>query len=172
MNNEKTAIITDSGSDVPEEFVEKYDMKVIPLHIMYPEKDYSDGVDLDPKMVYQRFPEEIPKTSTPTMDEIRERLEEVVAEGYTHVIAVCISGGLSGTGNAIRLAAENVPELTTFVFDTKSISVGSGVFAIWAAKKLEEGMVYNDVVKGLKEKVYDSKVFFYMDTLKYLHKLQ
>ena len=170
VDNMKTAIIVDSGSDVPKEYVDKYNMKVIPLHIMYPEKDYSDGVDIDPKMVYERFPEEIPTTSTPTMDEIKGKLDELVEEGYTHAIAVCISSGLSGTGNTVRLAAESVPELTCFVFDTKSISVGSGVFSIWAAKKLEEGMPYDEVVKKLQEKVYDSKVFFYMDTLKFLEK--
>lgn len=170
MNNDKTAIIVDSGSDVPQEYVTKYDMKVVPLHIMYPEKDYSDGVDIDPKMIYERFPDEIPTTSTPTMEEIKGKLQEILNEGYKQVIAICISSGLSGTGNTIRLAAEGVPDLKCYVFDTKSISVGSGVFAIWAAEKLEEGMTYDEVIKKLQEKVYDSKVFFYMDTLKFLEK--
>jgi DegV family protein with EDD domain len=169
-DNKRTAILVDSGCDVPSEFIEKYNMKVMPLRIMYPEKDYCDGIDIEAKMVYSRFPDEIPTTSTPTMDEVNEKLKEIIDEGYSKVIAVCISSGLSGTGNTVRLAAENFPELESFVFDTKSISVGSGIFAIWAGKKLEEGMGFDEVVRGLKEKVYDSKVFFYMDTLKYLEK--
>ncbi len=169
-NGSRTAVIVDSGCDVPTEFIDRYNMKVMPLRIMYPEKDYRDGIDIEAKMIYNRFPDEIPTTSTPTMEEVKEKLTELVGEGYTKAIAVCISSGLSGTANTVRLAAEEVPEIECFVFDTKSISVGSGVFAVWAAKKLEEGMTFEEVTDKLQEKVYDSKVFFYMDTLKYLEK--
>ena len=34
----KTAIVIDSGCDVSEELIEKYDMKVLRLHVIYPEK--------------------------------------------------------------------------------------------------------------------------------------
>ena len=57
-----------------------------------------------------------------------------------------------------------------FVFDTKNISVASGIWAIWAATKLENGWSFEEVKTGLQNKVYDSKVMFYMDTLKYLKK--
>ena len=63
-SNMKTAILIDSGCDVSDELVQKYHMKVMPLHIIYPEKDYVDGVDIFPETIYQRFPKEIPSTST------------------------------------------------------------------------------------------------------------
>lgn len=170
MNDQKVAILADSGCDIPKDIVEKYDLKILPLRIMYPEKDYKDGVDIDPLMIYERFPEEIPTTSTPTMQEVKDKLTEIRNEGYEKVIAVCISSGLSGTYNTIRLAAQDETELECFVFDTKNISFGSGIFAVWAATKLEEGMEYSQITRKLEEKIGDAKVFYYMDTLKYLQK--
>ena len=58
-------------------------MKVMPLHIIYPEKDYVDGVDIFPETIYQRFPKEIPSTSTPSPQDVKNMVEEMKAEGYT-----------------------------------------------------------------------------------------
>ena len=41
----RTAILIDSGCDVSQELVQRYHMKVMHLHIIYPERDYIDGVD-------------------------------------------------------------------------------------------------------------------------------
>ena len=170
MNEQKIAILTDSSADITPEIIEKYDIKVLPLHIMYPEKEYQDGVDIDPLMTYRRFPAEFPNTSTPNLVEIEEKFDQIHEEGYEKVIAICISSGLSGTCNTIRLAAEDYDKMQIFVFDTKNVSVGSGVFAIWAAWKVSRGASYEEVCRGLVDKIYDSKVMFYMDTLKYLQR--
>ena len=170
MNEQKIAILTDSSADITPEIIDKYDIKVLPLHIMYPEKEYQDGVDIDPLMTYRRFPAEFPNTSTPNLVEVEEKFDQIHEEGYERVIAVCISSGLSGTCNTIRLAAEDYDKMQIFVFDTKNVSVGSGVFAIWAAWKVSRGASYEEVCRGLVDKIYDSKVMFYMDTLKYLQR--
>ncbi len=170
MNDQKTAILIDSGCDVPPVIREQYGIYVIPLRVMYPEKDYMDGVDIDPMMVYRRFPDEFPSTSTPSLAEVNDKLAQIKSDGYEKIIAVCISSGLSGTFNTIRLAASERDDLEIFVFDSKNISIGSGLFAIWAAKKLREGMSFEEITVKMQEKIYDSKVFFYMDTLKYLQR--
>ena len=170
MNAEKAAVLVDSGCDIAQECIDKYGLWLLPLHIDYPEKAYLDGVDIDPQMVYDRYPRDYPKTSTPSLQEVLDKLEEMADAGIEKVIAVCISSGLSGTFNTIRLAAEQQDELEVFVFDTKNISVASGIWAIWAATKLENGWSFEEVKTGLQNKIYDSKVMFYMDTLKYLKK--
>ncbi len=168
MNKEKVAVLADSGGDIAPDFVERYGIYVLPLHIMYPEKDYLDGVDIDPMMVYERFPEEYPSTSTPSLAEVQDMFQRIKDDGFEKVIAVTISSGLSGTFNTIRLAASEETDLDVFVFDSKNISVASGMWAIWAAVKLEEGRSFEQITKGMTDKVYDCKVMFYMDTLQYL----
>ena len=145
MNKDRVAVLTDSGCDVPQNFREKYNIFMLPLRVMYPEKDYEDGVNIDPIMVYRRFPDEYPSTSTPSLAEVQDIFDEIREAGYEKIIAVTISSGLSGTFNTIRLAAEQQDELEIFVFDTKNISVASGIWAIWAATKLENGWSFEEV---------------------------
>ena len=86
----KTAILIDSGCDVSDELVQKYHMKVMPLHIIYPEKDYVDGVDIFPETIYQRFPKEIPSTSTPSPQDVKNMVEEIKAEHFPFPAALAV----------------------------------------------------------------------------------
>ena len=167
---ERVAILIDSGCDVTEELIRQYNMKLLRLHVIYPEKDYSDDLDISPQTVYERFPGEIPHTSTPSPQEVKDMADELKREGYTHVLAFAISSGLSGTYNTMCSVLNEEEELTSFVLDTRNISFGSGVLAVWAAQKLEEGMPYEELVRLLPGKVQDSKILYYMDTLTYLQK--
>lgn len=169
MNSAKTAIMVDSGCDISQEFIEQYDIKVLRLKVLYGDKMYSDGLDIDPLEVYRRFPQEIPTTSTPNMYEVSELVNQIKSEGYEKIIGITISSGLSGTYNAVAMAFEE-EDIETFAFDTKNISIGAGLLAMWAAKKLSEGWTFEAVKHGLNDKINDSKVFFYMDTLDYLRK--
>lgn len=169
MNSAKTAIMVDSGCDISQEFIEQYDIKVLRLKVLYGDRMYSDGLDIDPLEVYRRFPQEIPTTSTPNMYEVSELVNEIKSEGYEKIIGITISSGLSGTYNAVAMAFEE-EDIETFAFDTKNISIGAGLLAMWAAKKLSEGWTFEAVKHGLNDKISDSKVFFYMDTLDYLRK--
>lgn len=168
MNKDKVAVMVDSGCDIAPECIQKFGLWLLPLHIDYPEKAYLDGVDIDPQMVYDRYPQDYPKTSTPSLQEVLDKLEEIADAGFEKVVAVCISSGLSGTWNAIRLAAEHQDRVKAFVFDTKNISIASGLLGIWAAVKAMEGMSFEEICSGLQRKIYDSRVMFYMDTLEYL----
>lgn len=169
MNSAKTAIMVDSGCDISQEFIEQYDIKVLRLKVLYGDRMYSDGLDIDPLEVYRRFPQEIPTTSTPNMYEVSELVNEIKSEGYEKIIGITISSGLSGTYNAVAMAFGE-EDIETFAFDTKNISIGAGLLAMWAAKKLSEGWTFEAVKHGLNDKINDSKVFFYMDTLDYLRK--
>ena len=169
-SRERVAVLIDSGCDVSEDLIRQYNMKLLRLHVIYPEKDYSDDLDIMPQTVYERFPGEIPHTSTPGPQEVKDMADEIKREGYTHVLAFAISSGLSGTYNTICSVLNEEEGLTSFVLDTRNVSFGSGVLAVWAAKKLEEGMSYEEIVRLLPDKIKDSKIFYYMDTLTYLQK--
>lgn len=168
--HEKIAVVADSCCDVPKNVAEKYDIRILPIHIIYPEGDYLDGVTIQAETIYDRFPDEIPNTSMPSLLEAQEFLEGLAEEGFTHVIATCISDHLSSTVNVVQVAASEVPQLKTFVFNTKNISIGSGMFAIWAAMQVRRGRSYDDIIEELDRKRADSRVGFYMDSLEYLYK--
>lgn len=166
----KVAILVDSGTDVPQELIEKYQMYVIPLKIIYKDRVYTDKVDITPEEIYQRLPQEIPETSLPDGETITKIFEQIKQDGYEKILAVTISSGLSGTYNIVRLIAQQQEELEAYVLDTKNIGIGAGFSAIQAAKWLEEGMEWSLLIERLNELVKQTKVFFNVATLEYLQK--
>ena len=61
----KTAILIDSGCDVSHELIQRFHMKVMHLHIIYPERDYVDGWIFCLRPFISVFREKFPATSTP-----------------------------------------------------------------------------------------------------------
>lgn len=168
MNKEKIAILVDSGSDVPKELVEKYNMYVAPLKIVYQEREYVDGKEITTEEVLNHLETEIPTTSLPTGETIQNLFNQIKEDGYEKVFAVTLSSGLSGTYNSIRLLAEQQDELEVFVLDTKNISIASGFNAIQAAEYIKEGMDWETLITTLSENINQSKVYFTVATLDYL----
>jgi len=170
MNQQKIAILVDSGCDVPAAFVRQHGLYVLPLQIVFSEKTYQDGIDMTSDQLYARLETEIPKTSLPSGQQIAALLEKIKADGYDKVIAVTISSRLSGTHNAIRLIADEMPELKTFVLDTRNISIGAGFHAMAAVGYIAQGLSFEEIVSRLQAGLEHSKVFFCVRTLDYLQK--
>lgn len=166
---EKIAILTDSGSDVPAEIVKSMGIFVLPLQVNYKDKSYQDGVDIDAATIYNHLSVEVPTTSLPTGQVVSETLDLIVKQGYTHILAVVLSAGLSGTCNMVRLMAETSP-LPMRVIDTKNIGIGSGLSVIKAAQWVKEGFTFSDLIGKVEKIIETTKVYFVLSTLEYLQK--
>lgn len=170
LSEEKIAIITDSISDINKEVVDKYNIRVIPLKIIYGDKEYLDGVTITPEEVYSRMPQEVPTTSLPSPDMVDNIFSELEKEGYTHVISICVSSCLSGTYNMIKMISKQHINLKSYVFDSKSISAGEGCIVKKCAELIKEGKSFDYIVNLLPEIRKKSHVFYVLDTLEYLKK--
>lgn len=170
MNQQKICVLADSGCDVPENLRKKYDIRVLPLKIIYSEGAYDDQVSITAQEVYDRMPGEIPTTSLPDGATIETALDKARADGYEKALVVCISSGLSGTYNLASIVCQGYEGMETFVLDTRNISIGSGFFAILAGQWIAGGMDWATLIAKLTSRLEDSKVFFCLDTLEYLHK--
>ncbi len=170
MQKDKIAILIDSGTDVPAEFVEQYHMFVAPLRIIFRDGEYNDGIDLTAAELYRRLPQEVPRTSLPNTELVLEQFDRIRAEGYNKVLAVTISSGLSGTHNMLQLLANNIRDLDIYVYDTKNIGIGSGFSAIRAAEYIADGMEWEQLIATLEAQTARTKVFYCLDTLEYLKK--
>ena len=170
MSENRIAILTDSCSDVPESLLERFHIYQLSLSINYKDKSYRDRIDISPEEVYENLEKEIPHTSLPTMGEIHETIEKIVADGYNQIIIPVISSGLSGTYNAIRLACDDFKNIKTAIIDTKNIAVGSGFFSIYAAQLVEKHISFEEIVNKLEGKIKSSHIFYSLQTLHYLIK--
>lgn len=163
----KIAILTDSGSEITPKIAEEYGIELMPLQINYSDVSYDDYT-VDPKYIYENIDREVPKTSIPSLGDIVNKLNEIKNKGFDKIICISISSKLSGMYNAFMLAKDQVEDVQVEVFDSKNISIGTGFFAIFARKLIDEGFSLESIIETMKSKIKDSVPVITLDTLKYL----
>ena len=142
----KIKIVTDSSCDLNKDIIEKYDIKVVPLNVSFGEDVYIDG-QLDNKEFYDRMSKskELPKTSCPSPEKFMKAYE-----GDEDVIVFNMSSKLSGTYSAALLAKNMILEEDSnkkiAVIDTETGSISQGQLIIKAAKLVEEGKTFEEIV--------------------------
>lgn len=164
------AIVTDSGTDVPEALCHRWDIQVLPLLVQYEAMTCRDRVDITVQQVLDRLDLEIPKTSMPTLGDAVALLESLRDQGYKQALAVTISSGLSGTCQMLRLAAEDIEGMDVRVVDSRSIGIGAGALVIRAAELAAQGMGLDALEQSVEAMTRNIHVFFTMETLQYLQK--
>ncbi len=168
MNNIK--IICDTMNDVPQDVVDKYDIDVLPATIIFNEKEYKAGVDLNGDEFYKMLREskEIPKTSQITYATFSEVFNKYINEGKT-VLYLAGSSVSSGTYQSAMLAKSDI-EGPLYIFDTYSLCIGGGMLAKEAAIMAEEGKSIEEIIEKLEELKDKVQVYFSVDALDHLHK--
>ena len=167
---QKIAIFTDSACDLTDAELKEYGIRFLPLQIIYKDNSYKDRVEISADEVYGNLEKEVPKTSLPTGTDIDALFLELKKEGYTHAIGVMISGGLSGTANSVKLIAEEHPEIETYIYDTKNLSISEGIMALKAAKMVKDGLSFEEIKEALPEEKKSVDTYYCLATLEYLIK--
>ncbi|MCM1990934.1 DegV family protein [Oceanirhabdus seepicola] len=165
---EKIALITDSTSDLTEDIIEKYNVTVLPFRIIYKDREYLDGVDIKPNEVYENLDKEVPTSSLPPLKKMHEVYDDLQKQGYTHVIAILLSSGLSGIYNALSLVSKDYPNIQSFIFDSKSISHGEAVLVEESGKLITTQTPFDTIKEKIEEFRKKLEVYFVVDTLEYL----
>jgi DegV family protein with EDD domain len=164
------AIITDSSSDIPRDYIEQHHIFMLPLQVNMPEGQYLDGVDITPDEVYARMPKVIPSTSQPSPGYIQQVFEQIKEEGYQEAIAICISSGLSGTYDVIRMCAKEVEGLVVHTIDSHRLSMALGLLVMQAVEMNEKGHSSPEIIASLSDGWKKTNAFFCMPSLIYLIK--
>ena len=81
---------------------------------------YIEGKNLTAQAFYDKMAatEALPKTSQPSISDLVLQLEKLQADGYTHVIGLFLSSGISGFWQNIQYLKDEFPDLTLFFPDT------------------------------------------------------
>lgn len=169
---EMVKIISDSTCDLSKELLKKYEVTILPLHIILGEKEFEDGQDISPDDIYRWSDEHkmTPKTSAPALDKAMELLRPYVESGR-EVVCFSISEDMSTSANVMRLAAEelNGSHLVTVV-NSANLSTGIGLLVIEAAIMAQEGKNAHEIVRKIEELKPLVRASFVVDTLVYLHR--
>lgn len=165
-------IISDSTCDLSKELLEKYEVSILPSHVILGEKECEDGLNITPDEIYCWSDEHktTPKTSAPGLDKAMDLLKPYVEAGK-EVVCFSISEDMSSSANVMRLAAEELQgnHLVT-VINSKSLSTGIGLLVIEAATMAQEGKRAKEIVQKIEELKPLVRASFVVDTLVYLHR--
>ncbi len=171
----KIKILVDSTSDISRSFMEKYDLDVIPLYVIWPDgTQEKDTVDDDEKReFYRRLLEspDIPDTSQPTVQDFIEKYRQYEKEGYDEVLVITISTQMSGTYNSAVLATKEV-DIPVYVYDTLRASSVVGLIARAARLLANQGLKSEEIIEEVKRR-FDSgdyQAVFYVANFDYLVK--
>lgn len=170
-------IVTDSGADLPEEIVKDLSIAVVPLHILFGDKDYLDGIDMGTEELYRRLVQGpvIPTTSTAAPGEFTEVFRKLAEEGAHGIVCISITGKLSKTyGSAVQgkdlFEASHRKICKVAVIDSQAVTMGMGLLVMLAAQLAKEGRDFDNIVRAVQENIPRIHVIGALDTLKYLVK--
>ncbi len=168
-------IIVDSTADIPEDFMEDYDIDVVPLYVIWADgtQEKDTWKEEEKREFYKRIMEspEIPDTSQPTVKDFVEKYSEIKKKGYDEILVITISTKMSGTYNSATLAAKEV-DIPVYVFDSLRASAVVSMIARDARLAHQRGMSTEEIVDYLKRRLEngDYQAVFYVSNFEYLVK--
>lgn len=146
----KFAIIVDTCCDVPENDYKKLNITALPLWVHFSHGSYRDLVDIKKENFYNLLDKEVPKTSTPSPQDVEDAIKKEFDNGYENVLIITLSSHLSGLNNLCNLIAGEYNGKVK-VLDTKNIGMGSGFYAYRAAELRDAGNTFEETYKILEK---------------------
>ena len=164
-------LICDSMSNVEKDYAIKHDIDVLPLRVLFGEKEYFDGVDIDSKEFAKMMKESdiMPMTSQVASGVFMETFNKYLEEGYT-VLYIGGSSNASGTFQSATIASNELENDNLYLFDSMNIAIGCGILVYKAVELIEKNLGIDEIIKEL-EKCRDNVFLqFTVDNLDYLKK--
>ena len=167
----QVAIVTDSTAYLPPEIIEKYQIQVIPLSVIWDGESYQDGLDITTPQFYTRLENSpsLPSTSQPPAGEFKDCFSALLENG-NDVVAILISAGISGTVNSALQAQAELDPSRIEIVDSLTAAMATGLHVIAAARKAAQGGTLQEVVQTARQAQQQTAVVFVVDTLEFLHR--
>lgn len=162
-------LASDSTTDLNEELIARYDLKILPLTVSLGGKSYADGTEMDPDTIYRHYEQtgELPKTAAPNIADFYDFFAAHTADGSA-VIFFTISAEMSSTCNNARLAASEFKDV--YVVDTRNLSTGGGLLVVTAGEMIKEGKSASEIAKACTDLTPKVSASFIVDDLEFLYK--
>ena len=165
-------IITDSGCDLPNDLLEKLDVKKVSLSVLFQDQTRPDSVDEGIKEFYDGLRAgDIATTSAVNPEGWKGVIEPAFQSGQDALV-LAFSSGLSTTYQSAVIAAEELmeqyPDRKAYVVDTLCASLGEGLLVSYACRKRDEGMALENLRDWVEENKLHLCHWFTVDDLMFL----
>lgn len=167
----KVILVTESGSDLPSYYCDRYPIYIVPMHVVIEERAYDDGVDIQAEDVFNYYDstKKLPTTSGSTPEDFTKIFDQINQQySEVEIVYIAYSSVTTVSYNSARIAAEHYENV--YLVDSKNVSNGLASVVIAAAQYLESNPKANaqDVVRFV-EQIRDNVHFHFLPkTLTYL----
>ena len=165
-------IISDSASDISQELAGEWKIDILPLHILFGEEEFLDGVTLSHTRFYEKLIETdvCPKTSQIPPFEYSSCFEKA-AEAGDDVVCLTLSSGVSGCFQSASLAAEETMKKCgnkIYVVDTKQFCISQFILIEAAVRLRDKGFSAEKIAQTIEAVRSRAHVISVFNTLEYL----
>lgn len=166
------AVITDSSVNLPTDIQGHADVYILDIPVIIEGQPFVEGKNLDLKQFYEQMAnsEELLKTSQPNLADLDNLLMELEDKGYTHVIGLFLSSGISGFWANSQFLIEDHAKLKIAFPDTKITATPMGAMVRnvlhWSAQE----MSFDNILKKLDEQIAQTTAYILVDDLNHLVK--
>jgi len=171
----KVAIVTDSIACIPQEQVEKYGIEIVPIQLIFEDRTYRDGIDINPAEFYTllRKAEKLPTTAGAVPGAFVETFRKV-GKRASSILCITVTAKLSGMFNSAQLAMETakeaLPGVVMEMLDSETAAAAQGLVVLATARAAASGQSLAKVVETAKSVIQRVNFFAALDTLYYLAK--
>ncbi|MCE0539143.1 DegV family protein [Kineosporia rhizophila] len=173
------AVVTDSTAYLPAPMAAELGVTVVPLQVVVGGVSRPEDIGSDTEITFGA--DEVVAalranrpvtTSRPSPQVFVDTYRRLQARGHTAVVSVHLSGDISGTVAAARLAASEVAAggLKVDVIDSRSLGMGLGFGVQAAAEAAAGGADGPDVARIAARRSLNSSIYIYLDTLEFLRR--
>ena len=168
----KLAVITDSSAFLQAETLRKEDLFVLDIPVNIDGQEYVEGVNLTAQEFYEKMARssELPKTSQPSIAKLDEILSSLKEKGYTHVLGLFLSSGISGFHQNIQYMMDEFEGLTIAFPDTRITSAPLGFMVESVFQWVEQGEDFESILEKVTEQIENTTAFIMVDDLDHLVK--
>ena len=168
----KLAVITDSSAFLQAETLRKEDLFVLDIPVNIDGQEYVEGVNLTAQEFYEKMARssELPKTSQPSIAKLDEILSSLKEKGYTHVLGLFLSSGISGFHQNIQYMTDEFEGLTIAFPDTRITSAPLGFMVESVFQWVKQGDDFESILNKVTEQIENTSAFIMVDDLNHLVK--
>ena len=168
----KLAVITDSSAYLDSKVIENEHLFVLDIPVSIDGVEYIEGKNLSASEFYQKMAasSELPKTSQPSIASLVNILSLVEGQGYTHVIGLFLSSGISGFYQNIQYLKDEFPSLEIAFPDSKITSAPLGMMVEHILNWTKQGLLFEQILNNLEVQIKGIGAFIMVDDLNHLVK--
>jgi len=169
----KVSVVTDTTACIPQEKVAQYDIEIVPVQLIFEDKTYRDGIDINAAEFYARLRESSrPPTTSSSSPELYFEAFQKAARKAKNVLCITEPSKFSAMYNSATVAKEKMsktsPEVNIEVLDCTTAAAGQGLVALATAEAATTGRSLIEVKETAEQVMERVNLFATLDTLHYL----